>query len=102
MPDMSGHDAPQRDDLHTLTLRELELQVAAAGVLISRRQLTRNVEEEHPIAPSNILASQMLQGRRLPYAACAKERSMLQAFVAREPELAAGLRRSNMTVGFHI
>ena len=41
---MSGHDAPQRDDLHTMTLTELETRVAAAGVLISRRQLMRHCE----------------------------------------------------------
>ena len=44
MPDMSGHDATERDDLHTLTLTELEERVAAAGVLISRRQLMRHCE----------------------------------------------------------
>ena len=42
MSDTSGHVAPERDDLHSLTLRELEAQVAAAGVLISRRQLMRH------------------------------------------------------------
>lgn len=42
MSDMSGHVAPQRDELHTLTLRDLEAQVAAAGVVISRRQLMRH------------------------------------------------------------
>lgn len=44
MPDMPGHDAPQSDTLHTLTLRELEARVAAAGVLISHRQLMRHCE----------------------------------------------------------
>jgi len=44
MPDMSGHDAPGRDELHTMTLTELEARVAAAGVLISRRQLMRHCE----------------------------------------------------------
>ena len=44
MPDMSGHDATERDTLHTLTLRELETQVAAAGVLISHRQLMRHCQ----------------------------------------------------------
>ena len=42
MSDTTGHDAPERDELHTMTLRELEAQVAAAGVLISRRQLMRH------------------------------------------------------------
>src|SRR3984893_15769876 len=44
MSDMSGHDAPQRDELHTVTLTELEVRVAAAGVLMSRRQLMRHCE----------------------------------------------------------
>jgi hypothetical protein len=44
MSDMSGHDATERDTLHTLTLRDLETLVAAAGVLISRRQLMRHCE----------------------------------------------------------
>jgi hypothetical protein len=44
MSDMSGHDATERDTLHTLTLRDLEALVAAAGVLISRRQLMRHCE----------------------------------------------------------
>src|SRR5262245_39511502 len=42
MSDTSGHVAPERDELHTLTLRELEALIAAAGVLISRRQLMRH------------------------------------------------------------
>lgn len=42
MSDTTGHDAPERDELHTMTLRELEAKVAAAGVLISRRQLMRH------------------------------------------------------------
>ena len=42
MPDMSGHGATERDTLHTLTLSDLEALVAAAGVLISRRQLMRH------------------------------------------------------------
>jgi hypothetical protein len=45
MSDMSGHDAPERDELHSMTLRELEEKVAAAGVLISRRQLMRHCEK---------------------------------------------------------
>jgi hypothetical protein len=44
MSDVTGHDAPQPDELHTLTLTELEGRVAAAGVLISRRQLMRHCE----------------------------------------------------------
>jgi hypothetical protein len=44
MSDVSGHDAPQRDELHTVTLTELEARVAAARVLISRRQLMRHCE----------------------------------------------------------
>jgi hypothetical protein len=46
MSDMTGHDASQRDNLHTMTLSELEEQVAAAGVLISRRQLMRHCEAQ--------------------------------------------------------
>jgi hypothetical protein len=42
MPDTSGHDATRRDELHTVTVRELEAKLAAAGVLISRRQLLRH------------------------------------------------------------
>jgi hypothetical protein len=42
MPDTSGHDATQSDRLHTMTLSELEQAAAAAGVLISRRQLMRH------------------------------------------------------------
>src|SRR5262245_31251521 len=45
MPDMTGHDATRPDELHTMTLSELEARVAAAGVLISRRQLMRHCEE---------------------------------------------------------
>jgi hypothetical protein len=44
MPDMSGHDATERDTLHTLTLTDLEARAASAGVLISRRQLMRHCE----------------------------------------------------------
>src|SRR5262249_49278847 len=44
MSDMSGHDASRREELHTMTLTELEARVAAAGVLISRRQLMRHCE----------------------------------------------------------
>jgi hypothetical protein len=41
-PDTSDHDATQPDTLHTMTLSELEQAAAAAGVLISRRQLMRH------------------------------------------------------------
>jgi hypothetical protein len=42
MPDTTGHDATQRDERYTMTLRELEAAVAAAGVVMSRRQLMRH------------------------------------------------------------
>jgi hypothetical protein len=45
MLDMSGHDATRHDELHSMTLDELETRVAAAGVLISRRQLARHCEK---------------------------------------------------------
>ncbi len=44
MPDTSGHDQTQPDELHTVPIDELEQRVAAAGVLISRRQLLRHCE----------------------------------------------------------
>ena len=44
MSDTSSHDAPPRDELHTITLRELEARVGAAGALISRRQLMRHCQ----------------------------------------------------------
>jgi hypothetical protein len=44
MSDMSGHDASYPDERHSVSLRELELRVAAAGVVISRRQLMRHCE----------------------------------------------------------
>ena len=44
MPDTSSHDATRRDDLHTMTVRELEAKIAAAGVLISHRQILRHCE----------------------------------------------------------
>ena len=44
MSDTSGHVAPERDDLHTVTLRQLEAQLIAAGVLMSRRQLMRHCQ----------------------------------------------------------
>jgi hypothetical protein len=45
MSDMTGHDGTRRDELHTMTLGDLEARVAAAGVLISRRQLMRHCEK---------------------------------------------------------
>ena len=44
MPDTSGHDQPQHDERHTIPLRELEVRLAAEGVLMSRRQITRHCE----------------------------------------------------------
>jgi hypothetical protein len=44
MPDTSSHDATRPDDLHTMTVRELETRIAAAGVLISHRQILRHCE----------------------------------------------------------
>ena len=42
MPDTSGHVATRRDDLHTLTLRELEGKIIQAGIVMSRRQIMRH------------------------------------------------------------
>ena len=42
MPDTSGHDATRRDDLHTMTLRELEAKIMQAGIVMSRRQIMRH------------------------------------------------------------
>ena len=42
MPDMSSHDATRREELHTMTISELEAKIAASGVLISRRQILRH------------------------------------------------------------
>jgi hypothetical protein len=42
MPDMPGHDATRRDDLHTMTLEELEVKIAQAGIVMSRRQIMRH------------------------------------------------------------
>src|ERR1700730_4140253 len=42
MPDTSSHDATRRDDLHTMTLRELEARIIAAGIVMSRRQIMRH------------------------------------------------------------
>ncbi len=44
MPDTTGHDATRRDELHTMTVRELEAKIAAAGVVISHRQILRHCE----------------------------------------------------------
>jgi hypothetical protein len=44
MSDTSGHSATSPDELHTVPLADLEARVAAAGVLISRRQLMRHCE----------------------------------------------------------
>ena len=85
MSDMTRHDAPQRDELHTMTLTELEAAVAAAGVLVSRRQLMRHCEagtfdakrlpavnnlEQWFIAPASIetgIAETRLKKRRRTY-----------------------------------
>jgi hypothetical protein len=42
MPDTPGHDATRRDDVHTMTIRELEARIAQAGIVMSRRQITRH------------------------------------------------------------
>src|SRR5450631_3917426 len=42
MPDTTGHDATRRDDLHTITVRELEAKLTAAGIVMSRRQILRH------------------------------------------------------------
>jgi hypothetical protein len=42
MSDTPGHDATRRDDLHTLTLRELEAKIIQAGIVMSRRQIMRH------------------------------------------------------------
>jgi hypothetical protein len=42
MDDTSGHDATRRDDLHTMTLKELEAQIIQAGIVMSRRQIMRH------------------------------------------------------------
>ena len=44
MSDTSSHDAPQRDDLHTMTLKELEAKIIASGILMSRRQIMRHCQ----------------------------------------------------------
>ena len=42
MPDTSGHDVTRRDNLHTMSVRQLETAVAAAGIVMSHRQLLRH------------------------------------------------------------
>ena len=86
MPDTSSHAASRRDDVHTMTLRELEAKIAQAGIKMSRRQIMRHCKagtfdaqklpavnnvEEWFIAPSSvekgiadIKALQALRSRR--------------------------------------
>lgn len=42
MEDASSHVATRRDDVHTISLSELEMQILQAGIVMSRRQLTRH------------------------------------------------------------
>ena len=42
MPDTSGHDATRRDNLHIMSVRQLEAAIAAAGIVMSHRQLIRH------------------------------------------------------------
>src|SRR5258708_6270797 len=42
MLDTSGHVATRRDDLHTMTLKELEASIIGAGIVMSRRQIMRH------------------------------------------------------------
>lgn len=42
MPDTTSHDATRRDNLHTLSVRQLEVAIADAGIVMSRRQLIRH------------------------------------------------------------
>lgn len=42
MPDTSSHDATRRDDVHTISLTELETHILKAGIVMSRRQITRH------------------------------------------------------------
>jgi hypothetical protein len=44
MTDTSGHSPTLPDELHTVSLADLEARVASAGVLISRRQLMRHCQ----------------------------------------------------------
>ena len=40
--DATRHDAPRHDHLHTMTVRELEAKINAAGIKMSRRQVIRH------------------------------------------------------------
>jgi hypothetical protein len=42
MPDTSGHDATRRDDIHTITVKELEARIIQAGIVMSHRQILRH------------------------------------------------------------
>jgi predicted RNase H-like nuclease (RuvC/YqgF family) len=42
MPDTSGHDATRPDNLHTMSARELAAKIAAAGLVMSYRQVIRH------------------------------------------------------------
>lgn len=42
MPDAPGRDATRRDNLHSMSVRQLEAAIAAAGVVMSHRQLLRH------------------------------------------------------------
>lgn len=42
MPDASSHVATRRDEVHTVPLVELEAQILKAGIVMSRRQITRH------------------------------------------------------------
>src|SRR5205807_253470 len=42
MPDTSSHDATRRDDIHTITVKELEARIIQAGILMSHRQILRH------------------------------------------------------------
>jgi hypothetical protein len=42
MPDASSHVATRRDDVHTIPLAELEATILKAGIVMSRRQITRH------------------------------------------------------------
>jgi hypothetical protein len=42
MEDTSGHVATRRDEVHTISLAELEAEIHRAGIIMSRRQLSRH------------------------------------------------------------
>ena len=42
MSDKPSHDATRRDDLHTMSVRQLEAAIAAAGIVMSHRQVLRH------------------------------------------------------------